>query len=299
MQCKAYSAIKMFLLFYHIEPTLQKHEELGRGAYGVVHRATYRGETCAAKILYPFLILNYGGHFQRECDILRSIEHVNIVRYVDVYNDPVTDEKALLIELMEMSLRKYLEKIFESLSLNHQLNLLHNICSAVAYLHSKGIVHRDLSDNNVLLSGDVAKVCDFGMSRLFDVKKGAADLSKMTRVPGTPNYMPPEAVRDPPKYSEKLDCFSIGVLGVQIITRKCPEPGPSTKPRQDSSSATGEVHVPISEIERRKSHLDLIAADHPLKSLLLQCLRDNAKDRPTADRLCSAADFKLKGWLLI
>ena len=132
---------------------------------------------------------------------------------------------------METSLRKYLEKASKPLLLNHQLDIVHNICSAVAHLHSKGIVHRDLSDNNVLLSEGIAKVCDFGMRRLFDVKKGAAALSKMTMVPGTPNYMPPEAFRNLPQYTEKLDCFSIGVLGVQIITRKYPEPGPSTKPR--------------------------------------------------------------------
>ena len=69
--------------------------------------------------------------------------------------------------------------------------------------------------------GDVrAKVTDFGMASLIDPKH----LSKLTHTmcPGTDVYMPPEAIDDPPVYTEKIDCFAFGVILVQILTQLFP-----------------------------------------------------------------------------
>ena len=104
---------------------------------------------------------------------------------------------------------------------------------ALTYLHSNDIIHRDLSSNNVLLigAGTRAKVTDFGMAKYFD--ENSTTMTPLTLCPGTLPYMSPEALDDLPVYTKKLDCFSFGVLGIQIVTRQYPKPSPRTKKIRD------------------------------------------------------------------
>ena len=110
-----------------------------------------------------------------------------------------------------------------------------------------------------------------------------------TYCPGTNAYMSPEALADPPAYTSKLDIFSSGVLFIQLITRKFPNPGPRMHVVQlnDPRFPSGRVHVDVPELERRKEHLDLISPTHPLLEVALDCLKDKEGQRPTAEQLCS------------
>ena len=113
------------------------------------------------------------------------------------------------MELMDENLTRFLERLTGPLPYHSQLNICHDVALALAYLHSNAIIHRDLSSNNVLLIGEGsrAKVTDFGMSKLMDMNPR---MTPLTQVPGTPAYMPPEALLASPQYSSKLDCFSHG-----------------------------------------------------------------------------------------
>ena len=127
---------------------------------------------------------------------------------------------------------------------------------------------------------------DFGMSKLF----GNDTRLTPTFCPGTMVYMSPEALGEPPAYTRKLDIFSSGVLHVQLITRKFPDPGPRQKTVQvgeDSRFEDSEVHVKVAEVVRRKAHIDLIDPAHPLLRIALDCLKDKEGQRPTAEQLCS------------
>ena len=81
-------------------------------------------------------------------------------------------------------------------------------------------------NNNVLLigAGSIyrAKVTDFGMSKLTELNPR---MTGLTKCPDTPAYMLPKALLDPPVYTEKLDCFQVGVLMLQTMTRMFPNPG--------------------------------------------------------------------------
>ena len=169
------------------------------------------------------------------------------------------------------------------------MNLCHDITLALSYLHSNGIIHRDLSSNNVLLiAGSRAKVTDFGMAKLHDVKHSTAHLTPLTQCPGTVAYMSPEALGELPLYTEKLDSFSFGVLCVQIMTRQFPDPGDHFQIMEinDPRIPSGRVKVDIPEIERRQSNIGLIDPAHPLLQVALNCLKDRERERPSCHELC-------------
>ena len=264
---------------------------LGIGGYGKVVVAAYGELPCAAKVLHSTLFkFNDPGEqifiekFRVECDLLSTIQHPNIVKYLGTVRNHKSQRPALLMELMHESLTKLLERSKCSLSYLSQLNISFDVANALAYLHSKSIVHRDLSSNNILLTADgTAKVTDFGMSKLIDMNTRATPL---TLCPGTAVYMPPEAQITPPKYTDKLDCFSLGVLAIQTATRLFPNPSDGSKYVDDPRYSGGRVIVQIAEIERRKNHIDLIEPGHPLLPLIRECLKDRDTERPSAHKLC-------------
>ena len=269
-------------------------QTLGIGSYGSVCRAKCGQLSCAAKVLHNTLFQfssEVGTHdsvekFERECHFLSSIKHPNIVQHLATVNDPKSGRPVLLMEMMDENLTEFLKQTTPGLLPYHcQVNISHDIALALAYLHLNGIIHRDLSSNNVLLigAGSRAKVTDFGMYKLIDVNPY---MSPLNQTPGTLAYMPPEVLLTPPVYSTKLDCFSYGVLMVQIITGNYPDPGNANKYIEDTKYPTGRVVVQFPEIERRKKDIDQIEPHHPLLSMALKCLKDRDNERPLADELC-------------
>ena len=280
---------------------LYKDQTLGIGAYGKVCRAKCDDLLCAAKLLHETLfdltaqqlIAPHREHrlpmrrFEQECEFLSTVRHPNIVQYLGVYQDPDTGLPALLMEMMDDSLTHFVESSPEPIPYHIQINICHDITLALSFLHSNGIVHRDLSGNNVLLIGNLrAKVTDFGMARLGDQNPRATQLT-FTMCPGTDVYMPPEAVQDKPVYTEKIDCFSFGVITLQILSRKFPKPGDRRKKIQISQPGLPPVvEVLVSEIERRQNHISDIDPNHTLLQVALNCLKDKDDERPSAQQLC-------------
>ena len=278
---------------------LLKDQTLGIGSYGSVCKAKCDDLLCAAKIIHPTLfdptalhqIAPHREHrlpirrFQLECEFLSTVRHPNIVQYLGTHQDPETHLPVLLMELMDDSLTHFLESSPQPIPYHIQVNICHDITLALSFLHSNGIVHRDLSSNNVLLIGNIrAKLTDFGMARLSDLNPQATRFTN-TMCPGTDVYMPPEAVQDKPVYTEKIDCFSFGVIAVQTLTREFPKPGDRQKI----------VHVPhyprplkmdVPEIERRQNHISQVDPNHPLLPIALDCLKDADGERPSAQQLC-------------
>ena len=293
-----------------------KDQTLGIGSYGKVCKAKCDDLLCAAKLIHETLfdptaqqlIAPQREHrlpmrrFEQECEFLSTIRHPNIVQYLGIYQDPDTGLPALLMELMDDSLTHFLESSPHPISYHIQVNLCHDVTLALSFLHSNSIVHRDLSSNNVLLRGNIlAKVTDFGMARLGDQNPRATQHT-FTMCPGTEVYMPPEAVQEEPAYTEKIDCFSFGVIALQILSRHFPEPSnrkkkvpwPVSLPGLPSDAL---AEVPIPEIERRQNHISEIDPNHPLLQVALDCLNDKDIERPSAQQLCErVAALKEHSW---
>ena len=192
---------------------VQPSRGLGVGSYGSVCRATLDQLPCAAKLLHATFFgthdpgqVNFAARFEQECAFLSNLKHPCIVQFLGLVREPQNLRPILLMELMDESLTKFLERAAGPLAYHVQVGLVHDTVLALAYLHSNHIVHRDLSSNNVLLlAGCRAKVTDFGMSRIVDVNPR---MTPLTQCPGTLAFMAPEALLSSPRYSDKLDVFS-------------------------------------------------------------------------------------------
>lgn len=131
---------------------------LGHGAYGEVFKAKCGILPCAAKLLHKTLFDSHDTgaqtvheRFKQECSFMYSIRHPNVVQFLGMTFDPTSGFPVLLMEILDESLTVYLERSREYIPLCTQVNFLYDVSLAIAYLHSKDIVHRDLSSNNVLL----------------------------------------------------------------------------------------------------------------------------------------------------
>ena len=267
---------------------IEKNNPLGHGSYGAVYKAKCDQLPCAAKILHPILVdptnLGQGSvveKFQQECRFLENIRHPNIVQYLGMTTDPDSGLPVLLMELLDESLTNMLKHSQQLLSFSTEVDICHDIALAVAYLHSNDVIHRDLSSNNVLMiARKRAKVTDFGVSKLAGTK------TSQSKCPGTLAYMPPEALSNHSRYTTRLDCFSEGVIMIQVCTRLWPDPGPEFTTRPDPTSQTGEVRVPVLETERRKNHIDVIDPTHALLPIAKDCLNYQESKRPSSEELC-------------
>lgn len=203
----------------------------------------------------------------QECQLLCMIKHPNIVLYLGTSRDPKSHRFYLLMELMNESLTKFLQASSSPLPYHVQLNICFDVALALSYLHSNTIIHNNLSSNSVMLigRGSRAKLTDFWVSKV-----------NMTQHLKNTVYMPPEMRIIPPQYSSKVDCFSYGVLTIQIATRNYP------KPESEMSLKTSEV---VPETERRRNDIDLVESNHSLLPIALSCLKDNDMERPSAEEV--------------
>ena len=267
---------------------------LGTGSYGSVVKASLDDLPCAAKILHQIIMRSndpgtrdFAARYDQECRLLRDLKHPCIVQFLGLVETPHTHQPILLMELMEESLTSFLERdTTHLLPFYLQVNITHNISLALAYLHANGVIHRDMSSNNVLIdAGTRAKVTDFGMSKIADGNPRMTR-SGLTQCPGTLAFMPPEALRPKPSYTDKLDIFSAGVLIIQVISRKYPAPTDASKIVDDPTAPTGEKMIFIPELERRANDIDQINSDHTLLPIARHCLKNLDKNRPSAAELC-------------
>jgi len=182
-------------------------EELGRGGFSIVVKATNKAtkDVVAVKIIEKNQSEEELQLLQREIDILKKLNHQNIISLKEVY-----DEKETIYLVMELVQGG---ELFDQIvsrgtySEADAANIVRQILDAVAYMHDNGIAHRDLKPENLLCSGDeynTIKVTDFGLSKDFST-------ASLRTSCGTPDYVAPEVLKGQP-YDNTVDIWSIGVI---------------------------------------------------------------------------------------
>ena len=148
--------------------------------------------------------------------------------------------------------------------------------------HSPPIIHRDLSANNVLLTTNMrAKISDLGVAKMLNITPAQMTQRMSTKAPGTPCYMPPEALMARPNYTSKIDSYSYGVMVIHMLCGRWPFPADVF--RYDPRNP--DMPIPVSEIDRRAEYLQDISQDHPLMGLIRQCLSNASTRRPEASEI--------------
>lgn len=193
---------------YMLTSASETGTEFGRGSYAAVVEVKYKGLRCAGKkihdVFYEGQVERLLSNFKEECRLLSQLRHPHIVQFLGVYMDQVTKTPVLVMEYLPATLTQCIDK-YGVMPEEISYSILQDISLGLHFLHCRHdpIIHRDLSANNVLLSTDMrAKISDLGVAKILQVSP--AQLSTMTKAPGTQSYMPPEALRPSPKYNVKV-----------------------------------------------------------------------------------------------
>ncbi len=159
--------------------------------------------------------------FYREAKAAGTLSHRNIVTIHDVGQE--NDRHFLVMEYLEgQSLRDILQ-MQGALPLKETVEITLQLCDALAYAHSRGVVHRDIKPDNVhILPGGVIKLTDFGIARIT----AEPSITTQGQVFGTPSYMSPEQVASH-TVDHRTDLFSLGITLYEMLTGRKPFVGDS------------------------------------------------------------------------
>ncbi len=173
-----------------VHPTLKRHV--------VLKKLTIKGSSAIAE------------RFKREARILMDFKHDNIVQVFDHFKEG--SSYYMVLEYVDgMSLDQLIKKQ-RFLTSELSLTILLQVCKALAYAHSMGVIHRD-----------IIKLADFGIAASED--EDDSGLTKEGMTLGTPCYMPPEQIENSKNVDKRADIYSVGVMLYEMVTGKKPYPG--------------------------------------------------------------------------
>ena len=256
---------------------------LGAGATGVVYRAQQVAlrRAVAIKVMHAHFRAapGFDKRFHAEALAASKLDHPNVLRVLDFGEEP----DGLLYLVMELVTGKELRTIFNERTLGREreIEVMIQVCSALAAAHEQGIVHRDIKPENVIIATgadedgnvvDVVKVCDFGLATVESPRAGKDDgslaASAVNLVAGTPQYMAPEQIRGE-RLDGRADVYAVGVMLFEIGTRRLPF---------DAESAMDVVQMQLYNEPPRPRALDP-RVDPRLENIILRSLAKNRDAR--------------------
>lgn len=194
---------------------LENLRDLSSGNFGKVFRGTYFGTEVAVKKLLDVDDEFMHKYIEREMAILKSLRHPNIVQFMGLSKH--RNDYYIVTEFISGGdLRHLLKDHSKELSWKMRVKMALDTAQALTFLHSKGLMHRDLKSHNLLVdeNGKI-KLCDFGFSRRV------GDTAEQMTLCGTDEWMAPEVMLGE-KYDTRADVFSFGMVVTELITRQKP-----------------------------------------------------------------------------
>ena len=203
-------------------PQLKILELIGQGGMSAVYKARQMSldRTVAVKLLPQEVADSHGGleRFRQEAKTLAQLSHPNIV---NVYDAGQAGPWCFIV--MEFINGPNLRQLLgdSNLPTSDVLRYASEICDGLQYAHDRGVVHRDVKPENVLIADDGhVRLVDFGLAKLL--KPSGSATTQTGRVIGTPHYLAPEQVETPGKVDHRADVYSLGVLIYEMLTGELP-----------------------------------------------------------------------------
>ena len=195
--------------------------KLGEGATAKVYQGLHPGlnRVVAIKMLSHALVYDssFKDRFLQEARTIAGLTHPNIVQIFDTEASYAT--YFIVMEKVSGTDLAKLLKVRKVLAAEEAMDILRQMCAALAYAHNKGIVHRDVKPANCAVDKDgTVKLMDFGIARRIQ-KNPAQSRAKM--VEGTPRYLAPEAAVGKP-VDGRADIYSLGIMAYEMVTGRVP-----------------------------------------------------------------------------
>ena len=259
--------------------------ELGGGGMSRVFTATETalGRSVVVKVLPPELAAGVSTErFKREISVAARLQHPHIVPLlsagetegVPYFTMPFVEGESLRVRLARRG----------ELPVSEAVRILREIASGLAYAHEHGVVHRDIKPDNVLFSGDVAMVADFGVAKAISAASSderSGTVTSLGTALGTPAYMSPEQATADPTTDHRADVYAFGVVAYEMLTGLPPFTG-----RSASQLLAAQVTEPPEPITRRRPSIP-----PALAALVMRCLEKRPSDRPqSASEIVHALD---------
>ena len=254
--------------------TYSLERELGGGGMSRVFVAEERrlNRKVVIKVLSPELAAGVSAErFEREIQLAASLQQANIVPILAAgemdgmpfYTMPFVEGESLRVLLGKSG----------PLSISMVQGILRDVAKALSYAHERGVVHRDIKPDNVLLSGGTAVVTDFGIAKAISAARESAEGSTLTQLGtsiGTPAYMSPEQAAGDPAVDHRADIYSLGCMAYELLTGQPPFHGRS--PARVLAAHMTEAPRPVGEIR----------PDTPpaLAQLVMRALEKEPSQRP-------------------
>jgi TolB-like protein len=244
--------------------------ELGHGGLATVYLANdeKHQRQVAIKVLRPDLAAALGpDRFLREIRIAANLNHPHILGLFDS-----GEADGFLYYVMPFiegqTLRDRIDKEGE-LPVNEAVRLIREVVDALAFAHSKGVVHRDIKPDNVMLTGGHAIVADFGVAKAVSEATGRDKLTTAGVALGTPAYMSPEQATADPHVDHRADIYAVGAMAYELLAGRTPFTGAT--PQSILAAHVTQQAEPISV------HREQTAG--ALESVIMKCLAKKPADR--------------------
>jgi Tol biopolymer transport system component len=244
--------------------------EIGAGGMATVFLADdiKHNRKVAIKVLKEDLAASVGAaRFLREIQIAAQLQHPNILPLLDS-----GDAGGLLYYVMPFvdgqSLRQRLAHERE-LPIGEAVRLLVEVVDALSHAHARGVVHRDIKPDNIMLSGRHALITDFGVARAVSEATGRNTVTSMGVALGTPSYMAPEQAVADPNVDHRADIYAVGVVAYELLAGRPPFNG--VTPQQVLAAHVTATPDPLSQHRPGVSPA--------LEAVIMRCLEKRPADR--------------------
>lgn len=231
-----------------IEEKFKVLSQIGMGGLGTVYKAEQfdLNRTVAIKVLHENILSGdeMSLRFDREAKILANLKHPNIVD-VFAFGSITPSMPFMAMEYVDgKSLDVLLRTEGEQLTWKRVLKIAIQICQGMSFAHLKGVIHRDIKPQNIMIvpgqNGDLAKILDFGLSRVLNEQEALQHLTTTGALLGTVHYMSPELCLGK-KADERSDIYALGCTLYECL---------SGKPPLDSDNPISIINKQVHEIPR-------------------------------------------------